>query len=628
MISRTRTVVAAFALSLCSLAVVPSSAQVAIERIAPENTVFFVGAKNIKTMREQLQRTPLWALWQSKELQDMRADMVKTMVEDMDKMFQELGVEKDTLVCPDGAVGFAMFTTRDPETDLPMPGFLGVADYGSAENAEKTEKLVQAALTRGEEDGEIEFDSKDIAGRTVYTIDLAKIQEKAAEGEGEEEFDFNPMPMPDPSEMMKGLNALHFVRDGHSFMLSSDIKALASALERTDPKANGPLVDRADCKAVLAKINEHDMYGVMLTRDVMDLFSAADPMGMAEMMKPTLRALVGEVQGYGFGMKLDSSSAMVEQTVFALMPNGKAGLTKLMDQPAARAAVPAFVGPDAVSYTTMTLDMTGLMDVITKVVESNPMLAAQMGPQLEMMAPTVNQITSTMGNRMHWSTSATKPFGIANQNTLMAIECAKPQEFEGFFSGLAAQMGLEARDFLGQRIYTIDPEMMMMMAPVPMEAEAVSIGIGGGFVMFGGTPAVENALRATGAGAAAGVLSTSADFQRAIGALSNDPVIAWGYSDTVDAMESQFAVQRETMENMIKQMREDAAEWAKENGEEGAAGMDEFNAEFEADMRESMKMWEMFNFALLRKHIGPGAWQVTSTDDGFMMKAYLLGAGE
>lgn len=611
-IHRMFTVVATFAFCVASV-----SAQQTIERLAPENTILVMGVKNVQSMMDRTKATPMWTLWQSEQMKKLRADAMEQMGKGLDTMLEELGVEKDSLVHPTGSAGLAVFAVTD-ENGLPQPAMLAFADYGDAAKADKTSTLIQAALERGEKDNQLEFESREVDGRTIYSIDLSKMK---PQDDDEAADDFNPQmfPMPQPDEMLEGIEKLHYVRDGHSFIASTDLTALTDALENIAAKAAGGRVsDRAEYQAALSSVGEADVYGALLTRDVMDLLAAQDEMGMMDMLRPMVRTLFGEVQAYGFGMRVDGSKAMVEQTISAYMPNGKAGVTKLMDMPLQQGAVPAFVGPDAVSYTAVSFKFSGLMDVIRQVVNSNPMMAAQFGPQIDAIAPQVTQITSALGNQMQWSTSVTKPFTADSTQKLMAIECPKPQDFENAFAQMAGDAGIESRDFLGQRIYTMDEDMMMMM---PMEAGGpVSLGIGGGFVLIGPTSAVEQGLRATSQPGGAS-LASSSEFQRAIATLSKDGVVAWGYTDTIDSMEASLAAQREQIESMIKQMREEAEMWGDED-----ADIKGIQDRMEERMRESMKMWNDIDFNLLRQHIGPSAWEVRSTENGFVMRAYMLSA--
>jgi hypothetical protein len=548
---------------------------------------------------------------------------MKEMSEGMDKMLQELGVDKDSLVSPSGPVGIAIFTTRDPELDTPKPAFILTADYGDDANAEKTDSIVQAALAKGEKEGDLEFEQKDVNGKSVYTIDFAKMAAKSKDAEKDfDDIDMDggmPLPVPKAGEIVKDIEKLHYVRDGHHLLMSTDFNTLAEALDTVDGKAaNGNhAADRTEFQAIMGKVGEADFYGVLLTRDVFDLIGEKGQ--MAKMMLPTIRSLFGEVKGYGFGLRFDGPTAMVEQTLTAYLPGGKQGLTKLVDLPAARLALPAFIGPDSVSYSTFSFKFSGLMDVIRQAVASNPMLAAQAGEEIDAIAPKVNEITATLGTQVHMCTSVTKPFTDESRHSFFAIECTKPQDFENLIAPYAAQAGIEARDLLGQRIYSLPEDMALM--PVPgMDMGPMSLGIGGGFIVIGSTPAVEQALRATGQSGAAS-LFTEPDYQRAAAALKDANPIAWGYSDTISSLESTIEAQKHSMRESMKQMEETMRDMDDEDAESAKHIKDYMQRQM-----DSMKIWDDIDFNLLRQHIGPQVWQVLSNDDGFVVKAYLMAA--
>jgi hypothetical protein len=591
--------------------------QTAIERIAPENSVLIVGSKSMQTFMDRFKKTGLWSLWQSDEMQKMRADSMKEMEKGLNDALQELGVEKDSLVPPTGPVGFAVFPVMNEEIGKPQISFLAMADYG--DNAEKTDKLVVAAITKAEKDGDIEFEQKDVNGKTIYTIDMSKLQAKEAKNLDDMDMGGGmPIPMPNAEELTKSFQKMHYVRDGNSLMLSPDLGTLSEAMDSAagKGKGKGPVSERADFQTAVGKIGDADIYVVLLTRDVMDIISAADEMGMAQMIKPMVRAVFGEVQSYGMGLRMDAGPAMLEETFSIVMPSGKAGLTTLIDEPTPRGKLPAFVGADTVSYTRFNFEFANLMDVIKKIVTSNPMLNAQAGEMIPQIEEQMGPILAAMGSQMHVATSVSKPYTANSQRTMTAIECTKPQDFENAFGKFAGQMGLEPRDFLGQRIYTMSAEMMGAMMPMPgMDGgmEPMSIGIGGGYIMMGSTPAVEQGLRATGQNDAAAGLGAGKDFQRAMNTLSNEGVIGWGYSDTITSMEAGEAVASLQMRKQIED--------AKASAEPGAA---EEAAAMEASMNEGMAMWKAINFELLRDYIGPMSWQINSTPDGFTGRFFLL----
>jgi hypothetical protein len=385
-------------------------------------------------------------------------------------------------------------------------------------------------------------------------------------------------------------------------MLSNNIDNLTDALDAVDGKAaNQTLTNRPDFQAISGKLGETNAYAIVLTRDVMEIVGAMNP--MAGMAQPIVRNAFGKVDGYGFGVQFDGPSAMVEQKLAIYMPEGKKGLTTLVDEPKPRGTIPSFVSQDAVTYSSVNFEFSGLMPVIREIVQSTPMLQAQMGPGLDQMEPIVNQLTASLGSQIHMSSSYTRPFTATSQSAVTAIECTKPQEFENAFAGLAAQGGFEARDFLGQRIFSMNPQMMG-------GGQAMSIGIGGGFVLVGPTPSVEQTLRATSQ-PAQGTIAANSEFQRAMAVLPSQEAIAWGYTSTVDAMEATVAVQKASMQQMIDDIREDDPEFAEEMA---------------ADLKKDFELLDKFDFNMLRRYIGPTAWQIRSTADGFEGNFYMLAA--
>ncbi len=596
--------------SVAALTIVsPVLAQTTIERIAPENSVFVIGVKNAQESMQRVQRTGLWSFWQSNEMKALRADLVKELSEGLDKAFRELGVEEGSLVPPTGALGLAVFPVMNQETGMPQAALLIMADYG--ENAEKTNELILAALDYGEKEGNLEYEEEDIAGRTLYVIDLASMNDDADEDMDDFGGMGGMMPMGDPSDMFEGIEKLYYVRDAGVLMFGTDLASLTEALEAVDGRGRAGVGERAEFRGVMDQIGENDIYAVLLTRDIMDLLAASDPMGMMMMMRPTLRALVGEVQGYGMGARFDTPAAMVEQSLGIYMPRGKRGLTALMDRPAPRAMLPAFISSDTISYSSFTFNFSGLMGVIRDVINSNFMLQAQAGEWLDQIEPVVNQVTATLGTQIHSASTLTKPITAGSNQMLTAIECTNPTEFENLFASVAAQAGMEPRDFLGQRIYTLDGAMLgMMMGGMPgAEVPSISLGIGGGFVMIGTTPAVEQGLRATGERGAAG-LTDNARFRRAMAALSNEPVVAWGYSELVDTIESAILQQLMQQEQFIEELRQ----W----------GDDEFADEVQADIDEQRAVIQKINFDQMRQYFGPSSWEVRSVADGFIARSYLL----
>ncbi|MEE9131607.1 MAG: hypothetical protein V3T84_16450 [Phycisphaerales bacterium] len=584
---------------LCSAS---SYAQPSIEQLAPQDSVVIVSVSNVAASVDRLQQTKLWELWKTPQVEQLRADLVKQLTEHIDEMLQQLGVEKDTLVPPQGALGLALFPLTPEDVDAPSSGMLLVADYG--ENADKTGELIDAAIAEADDNPDVKYEVQEINGHSVYSFDLSGV-----EFEEQIEPDFAPvmpmpMPMGDPSEMFTPPTKFHFVRDGTVFMVCTDLDRLTEAIQ-DEPAGDEPaLADREDYQAIMDQLGESDAYAVLLTRDLGKLAAANDPMGMAGMMQEMLKTIIGDIQGVGLGLRLDSDTAIFEETIVVYMPNGKAGLTALLDTETPHGDLPAFVGPDTVSYTRLNFEFENLPDFVMQVMQ---MVAMMMPPDPEAMQETQNIVTrlcNTLGSEIHIVSTLTRPITAESFSMVFAVKCTQPQEFENFVAEFAPMRGFEPREFLGQRIYSRDMPSMMSGMAMGGAATEVSIGISGGYALIGSTAGVEQAMRAAGE-VKLPSLEQEASYQRAVDTLPNEAAVGIGYSSTVDLFEAMVETTRLSTKQMVEQMKE-------------------FDPEFEQEQLAVLKQWGAIDVELLSQFIGPSAWYVRATDDGFVMRAYLL----
>jgi len=602
-----------------------SAAPPSIVELAPDSTILVAGVANAQTTMDRLKRTPMWDLWQSEQMLEARAELREQMEEGIDEMLQELGLERDAVQPPTGELGFVLFTVEDEEMGLPGPAFLLVADYG--ENADATAELFDAAMKKAEEEGELEYAERDVLGRTVRCFLINT--NTATEGEEEDELDEDMPPgmggMPEPEEMIQRFfSEIYFVREGSAFMLCSDMAALTGAFEACDGAEHAGLAQREDFQAVMAQIGEQDCFGALMTRDLGPLIAAYDPTMMMMTIGPMLGQFIGDIKGFGMGVRLDGPVAMLEQTVSVYMPNGKSGLTALMDTQAPRGDVPGFVGSNALSYTAMNFEFDGMPALIDRIMQMLPFLAPP-PPQGEgeMDAPTpqemIAQLFSCFGREVHFVQALDRPIAADSLKQLTAIECIKPEELDNFLSAMGPQMGLEGRDFGGRRVYTMDMSGLAEMAPMPaqpgvMGETSMSVGIGGSLAFLGPTSAVEQAMRAVGDTEPASLADESA-FRRAVAVLQSDEVIAWGYGDLVDTMEAQAEIMSLQMEQLMAELEAEDPEMAAELEDMDMTGM-----------AMGMELLEEVDYDLLREYIGPSAWEAVATEDGFLIRSYVLAA--
>ncbi|MCH8260036.1 MAG: hypothetical protein IIC46_07505 [Planctomycetes bacterium] len=593
---------------LCSAS---SYAQPSIEQLAPPDSVVIVSVSNVAASLDRLQQTKLWELWETPQVQQLRADFIEQLTERIDEMLEQLGVEKDTLVPPQGALGFALFPITPEDLDAPSSGMLLVADYG--ENADKTGELIDAAIAEADDNPDIKYEVQEINGLSVYSFDLSGL-----EFEEQIEPDFAPampmpipMPMGDPSEMLTPPTKFHFVRDGSVFIVCTDLDRLTEAIQ-DEPGGDEPgLTEREDYQAIMDQLGESDAYAILLMRDMGKMAAANDPMGMgmAGMMQEMLKTIIGDIQGAGLSLRLDSDSALVEETVVVYMPNGKSGLTALLDTETPRGALPAFVGPDTVNYVRLNFEFENLPDLVMQVMQ---IFAMMMMPDPEMMQEIQNMVTrlcNTLGQEIHVVSTLTRPITAESFSTVLAVKCTQPQEFENFVAEFGPKGGFEPREFLGQRIYSREiPPMMMPGMAMGGAAIEVSIGISGGYALFGPTAGVEQAMRAVGE-VKLPSLEQEASYQRAVDALPNEPAVGIGYSNSADMFDATMKKNQLAAKQMIEQIKEFDPEVA---------------AEIEQEQLAMLEQWEAIDADLLSQFIGPSAWYVRATDDGFIMRVYLL----
>lgn len=588
-----------FAMSLVvGLCAAPALAQQSIEQIAPENSVLIFGAPNVQLTRDRFERTPLYDLWQSEEFQAMCDD---GSFEAFEKFMDELGVDRDELTLPSGAIGFALYPVIDPEIGRPSAAMMAFADYGAT--ADAIGALVLSMLDRGERERVLEFETKDILGRTVY-----EIRRVDDDNDPFDDDDFDPFGMmPSPDDLLEDIEQVFYVRDNNRFLLCTDLGSLTEALDRIDGNVRGTVADRDDFKALMGQVGRDDFYVAFLTRDLMQLVMAGDEMGMMQMMSPTFKALFGDIRGIGMSARMDGDDAMLEGRWSVYMPSGKSGLPRLFDLSGPRGEVPSFVGPDAVTFSAMNVRFDQVVPVLRTIIQSNPILAMQAQEMMPTLEGPVADVLATLGTSVHSWTTITRPLTAESVGTAFAIEAREQQEFENLIAEFAPEIGLEPRDFLGQRIYSAD--MGGMFGP----GEATfSLGIGGGQIFLGSNESVEQALRTVAQPGEALTLADDPSFRNAVSKLSQRQIVSWSYSNFVEIA----AVMQEVSRLQHEQWMEAMKEWRNE--------LDMDDDDWDDDWMDDWDDDDDMDWDLIRRYVGPFIGEVRSTDDGFVGSIFLI----
>ncbi len=607
-----RALVAAGSIALAAAGVLADGA---ITDLAPENSILVMSVPDVTTARSHLEQTGYWGLWQSETVQSMLEEGLEEMRAGFDEAAAELGV--DSLELPTGTVGMALFPVMNEELGLPGPGYLLTADFGP--HAEQTATMITKLLERAADEGAT-VEEQEIAGRTVHTIVPPEPEEIEVESDefGEEDFDFGA---PDTDAMLDSMSTSYLARDGSRFILTSSIDAISGAFDALDGKGGPSLNDREDVQDMMNKLGEQDAWTLVMTRDLGTMVAAFDPMGMTMMIKPMLQQVIGTVGGVAMGGRLAGETAMGEQTVVVYMPDGPAGLTRLFGEVAGRGELPQFVGGDAISYSQFNYQLGGIAEALRPILAMAPMFMG--GGEMPDIEGMITQFTSSLGDEIHVVQTLERPITATSMRQVIAIRCTEPQKLEGLIAELGAGMGIEGRDFAGHRIFGMDPEIAgMMMPPGGMGGMEVPeppvAGIGGGWFFLGPNASVESALRTLGDRGAAS-LSDESPYRRAVATLSDSGVVAWGYADMISGIEAQMKIVEQQMAEMQEMMNA--------MGEmEGEGNGDLVEMDIEEMMGPAGMFMKAFDADLLRKHLGPTAWEIRAVDDGFVMKSYQLSA--
>lgn len=599
-----------------------ATGQPTIERVAPADSVLVAGVPSVQEAKARFERTRLWALWQSEPIKAMWSDALEKGKKRVNELFQELELgEGESLPIPLGPVGVALFPVTDDEVQETHSGFLVMADF--AGNADRAGKLVDALIAKARNEDDLEVDEEKVMGRTVYTFDLTRFEAVDLEDLDLEELAPDMLPMPDVNEVVQEVAEVHLCRDGSRYLFASDRQPLVDALEVIDGGEPTGYQELESYQAVRRQLGEVDAWAVVRIDAMLNAMGGGDP--MAAMMGGMVTSIIGDVSAVGMGVRFDAPSAMVEKTLCLHMPNGKSGLLGLLDVPSPRRDIPGFAGADSVSFYSFNFNFGGVMEFLRAAGRDNPMVQMQIDPFLEQQGATIEKICAALGPRIHGVMKLSRPLKLESQRWLMAIRSEKPADVEQVFAQYAPGMGFKPREFLGNRIYSMEFNPFAMAGGAPgMEgggdgaADGMSVGFGGGYVTIGTTSMVEDALRSgasSGGGRSrGGGLGDDPGFARAMKALPEQGVVAWGVASIVDYLEYMRDLGPLKHAQIIDEARAMDPEMAKE---------------MEAELAKSRETpWAKLDMKHLRRFIGPVSWAARSTEDGYVLKGYLLGAEE
>ncbi|MHC4910764.1 MAG: hypothetical protein ACYTF9_13715, partial [Planctomycetota bacterium] len=501
-----------------------------LEQVAPDNTVFAFGVRNLSEAMKAFGHNPMLGGLEDAEDDDIAAGLIELLPEDLrDAVGGAAGGPAVSL--PTGAVGLAIYATMNQELGVPEPAFMFLADFG--EGIDGITQRINHVVDNADDENRM-ITTRKVEGRTVWSIEVPDIDPgDLADMEDEDVFGGADDPfggmMPAPGDLFQ-IDTIHLVQAGTALIASSDLGSLTNGLKSVDGNSNRNLANNKTFQKVVSQVGGTDAYTVVLTGDMMQLVGALDPMGMMQMFAPMVRSTFGDIHGFGYGV--DMANDGMTQKFAVLMPNGKQGLPSLLATPLERSAPPAFVGGGVSSYAAMSVDFPKVVGVIDNVIKGNPMLGMQMGPSWNGMKEALSPIFDSLGTEMHMVTPGSADV-VSGAEPVMIVDCAEPDQLVGMLDAMAAGGAMKGSEVGEHSVFSFDLMGGMMGGGLGAveeiaEEESPAIGVTDTHVLFGGQGELKKLIAA---GASEKPLKNDLLFDRARGTLPERPIVAWGYSD-------------------------------------------------------------------------------------------------
>jgi len=600
---------------------------ITISDIAPPTSFMVMSVPNFTEAKAAFDRTGLKEIWEEESVKKFIEEHTKELAEDWVKSLESLDIDPDDLSLPTGAVGVALWIGPNPDAEEERGVHaLLFADFG--ENAQAMNDHFITAIEDSEEKGEIEIERDEYEGTTILVmID----QEQSTDGEAEEaDEDDVEIDEEDLDDGMSGLEEespfhlerVYFAHHGNHLLMCTELGSMERALDRLAGKTIPCVEDNPDLAASVAQLAaDHHAHAVVLAAPLMALLEDAGEneitLGPVGQVRPILDALgISGIRSVSTSFKFDAEDAMLEQSIAMLAPEKK-GLLALASPAPVAVGAPAFVSPDASMVTRVQFDFSGIFPLIKTIMKEFPAEAEQAAFFIESAEKDIGPILANLGPEIVIAQSLTRPFSAESQRTLVAIKSKDASALTESLTQMAAMIGADSRDFQGNMIWSLNPQMMPMLPP---QAADMAFSVASGYLFVGPTADVESAIRQAAAGADNPSLNSDPRFQRAVKPLAPES-LAFSYSDmrqVLDYMDWTFKNMEQMVEAEIKATYGDDPEFKE--------WRDQMIEQAKADLPGWMKEIPIEAAA---KHMGDAVMEVHSTPEGFRIRSlYLRPAAE
>ena len=579
----------AFVVSLVSPQAFAADGPMPIRAIAPDTTYVIVSGDQLLQTVERWHKTPMQAFLKT-------APMAKVLGTDggaqdaMEDRLKELGIPEGTVDWP-SVGGMTLFTVHDEELDVEQSHALVYGDWGA--KADGMAKLFDAVIAESVKKDGVTVEKEDIAGREVQVLNMQKSGAKR-NGRG------GAMGVEMDLSFAKNAEKVYYCRDGSRFLASTDAGGLEDALLALDGKRKAKLPEQSDFRGAMDQLGETDISVVILTGPLQKSI-AGEGAGMLAMVQPVLQPLVGDVQAWTIGIGIDTPRGQIEVTSGIYVPGEKVGLWALLGPSAPIEAPPPMIGPDAVAFGRVNVQLKNLMNLINSVVANLPEEQAQeIDGFLVNFGPVMSKGFEAMGPSIWTYETIRQPVTPESRVTGTIVTCTNPKAVVPMITQFGGTMGLEPRDFDGNTIFSADF--------LPM-----SIGVANGFMATGDSKLVEQAMRSMGQKDLPSVADNQA-YKAAALAVGGEAVISWGYID----LPARWGFERE----LLEQYGEDDSKLDNAVGRaDDSSVAKRLGFKVPGNANDVLKTMDA---AMVAKYVGSFVWSMKSDSKGFVTRAAVM----
>ena len=579
----------ALVVSLVSPQAFAADGPMPIRAIAPDTTYVIVSADQLLQTVERWHKTPIQAFLKT-------APMAKVLGTDggaqdaMEDRLKELGIPEGTIDWPTMG-GMTLFTVHDEELDVEQSHALVYGDWGA--KADGMAKLFDAIIAESVKKDGVTVEKEDIAGREVQVLNLQKADAKR-NGRG------GAMGVEMDLSFAKNAEKVYFCRDGSRFLASTDSGGLEDALLALDGKRKAKLPEQSDFRGAMDQLGETDISVVILTGPLQKSI-AGEGAGMLALMQPVLQPLVGDVQAWTIGIGVDTPRGQIEVTSGIYVPGEKVGAWALLGPSAPIEPPPPMIGPDAVAFGRVNVQLKNLMNLINSVVANLPEEQAQeIDGFLVNFGPVMSKGFEALGPGIWTYETIRQPVTPESRVTGTIVTCTNPKAVVPMITQFGGTMGLEPRDFDGNTIFSADF--------LPM-----SIGVANGFMATGDSKLVEQAMRSMGQKDLPSVADNQA-YKAAALAVGGEAVISWGYID----LPARWGFERE----LLEQFGEDDSKLDNAVGKaDDSSVAKRLGFKVPGNSNDVLKTMDA---AMVAKYFGSFVWSMKSDSKGFVTRAAVM----